>query len=76
MVGSKLYKVYPSASIDTIDTSKVTTNIRWNLADTEFIVEFIEPPHGNTSTLSHLEAQQLMQTEKWAVQAEDPFYNP
>ena len=64
-MATRLYKVYPSASINTIDASKVTTNIRWNLANTEFIVEFIEPPHGNTTTLSLDEARKLMQTEDW-----------
>ena len=65
-MATRLYKVYPSASINTIDASKVTSNIRWNLANTEFIVEFVEPPHGNTVTLSHSEAKKIMQTEEWA----------
>ena len=72
---TKLYKIYPSASINTIDTSNVTSNIRWNIANTEFIVEFLTPPHGNTVTLTHDEAAILMQNENWAPPEEDLPFN-
>ena len=70
-MATRLYKVYPSSQYDSLDLNLFTSNIRWNLSGNEFIVEFIEPPHGNTSVLSLSEAQQLMQTEDWFVQAED-----
>lgn len=65
MAINRIYKVYPANEFDNIDKSKVSNHIRWNLANTEFIVEFIEPPHGNTIVLTHDEAKSLMQTEAW-----------
>ena len=59
------YKVYPASSYDSIDKSKIEPEVRWNLAGTEFIVEFAVEPHGNTVTLNREEARQLMTTSEW-----------
>ena len=72
MVGN-IYKVYKAEDYNSLDLSKFYSNIRWNLSDTEFIIEFREPPHGNTVTLSKEEANLLMGTEQWSVQADIDF---
>lgn len=64
-MGIKKYKIYPSASISTIDFTKVEEGIRWNFDNTEFIVEFIKEPHGNTVTLSYEETIELISQFPW-----------
>lgn len=65
MAINRIYKVYKASDYDSIDLSKVSNNIRWNNDRSEFIVEFIEQPHGNTIVLTHDEAKALTQTEAW-----------
>jgi hypothetical protein len=67
---TKLYKVYPAREYDSLDKSKFTSNIRWNVANTEFIVEFLTRPHANTITLEHEEAVALVSTPEWQLEIE------
>lgn len=70
---TRLYKVYKASDYDSIDLSKVASNIRWNVDGTEFIVEFKEKPHGNTVVMTRDEAVILMNTDAWtdATQFDD-----
>ena len=67
---TKLYKVYPARDYNSLDKSKFTSNIRWNVAKTEFIVEFLTRPHANTITLEHEEAVALVSTPEWQLEIE------
>lgn len=64
-MATRLYKIYPASSYNNLDLSKFTSNVVWNLANTEFIVEFIEQPHGNVSTLTHEEAIAITNGLDW-----------
>jgi len=61
----KYYKTYLSSEYDNLDLTLFEHNIRWSNDRSEFIVEFLSPPHGNTITLTHQEALLLMNTDKW-----------
>lgn len=62
---TRIYKVYRASEYNSIDKSKVTSNIRWSLDDSQFIVEFIELPDPSVTTLSLSEANNLMGTKSW-----------
>ena len=64
-MATRLYKIYSASSYNNLDLSEFTSNVVWNLANTEFIVEFIEQPHGNVSTLTHEEARAITSGLDW-----------
>ena len=59
------YKTYPASQYDSLDLSLFHSNIRWSVDQSQFLVEFLTPPHGNTVTLTKDEARELMMTDEW-----------
>lgn len=66
-MATKIYKVYKASDYNSIDKSKVTSNIRWSLDGSQFIVEWTEEPPSNVSTLTHEEALALTSGPNWVV---------
>ena len=61
------YKVYPANQYYSLDLSLFYSPIRWSNDLSEFIVEFRDPPHGNTVTINLQEARDLMKQVEWCA---------
>ncbi len=67
---SRIYRVYTTAQVETLDLSLYQSNLRANNEGTECILEFIDAPENIDDCLSHSEALALMQTDLWVS---EPF---
>jgi len=59
------YKIYNASEYDNLDLTLFYESIKWNLAETQFMVEFKQPPHGNTVTLTQEEARAIITGPEW-----------
>jgi hypothetical protein len=71
MATKLFYKKHPASDFDSLDLSKYTSNIRWRIDKTEFVVEFKVKPENETSLLNHEEAMQLVSGQEWYSEPED-----
>lgn len=65
-MGIKLYIVQPAENVGVAQALPLE-GVRWNVAGTEFIAEFMEVPEGVPGVLSHEEALDLMATAEWTL---------
>ena len=63
MVTDRLYTIFDATEITNIDTSKITSNIRWSNDGSKFIVEWITTPLNDYMT--HKEALVEMSKPEW-----------
>lgn len=68
---SRLYKytIYDASKINEIDPLKITSNIRWSIDKSKFIVEWTTTPENDYMTMQ--EARLIMNTPEWSIIAED-----
>lgn len=64
------YKIYSSEEYDSLDKSLFTTNILWNVDQTECLVEFKVKPKDEPSLLNHDEALAIVSTSAWYPEIE------
>ena len=60
---TRKYTIYDASEITNIDTSKITSNIRWSIDGSKFIVEWITTPENEY--LTHKEALIEMGKPEW-----------
>lgn len=57
------YSIFNSDELTGLDLSKITSNIRYSIDGSKFIVEWIDTPENEYIT--HDEALKLMATDEW-----------
>ena len=62
---SRIYRVYTTAQVETLDLSLYQSNLRANNEGTGYILEFVDTPENTDDCLSYPEALALMQTDSW-----------
>ena len=63
-MGIRIYRVVPAEDVDTL-SHPITTNVIYNVAATEALVEFVETPPTGIETMTQTEAKNLMGTDEW-----------
>lgn len=63
-MGIRIYRVVPAEDVDTL-SYPITTNVIYNVANTEALIEFVETPPNGLTTLTQTEAKNLIGTEEW-----------
>lgn len=63
-MGIRIYRVVPAEDVDTL-SHPITTNVIYNVALTEALVEFVETPPPGLETLTQTEAKKLRDTNEW-----------
>lgn len=62
------YSIYNANEFNGLDTSLFHLNIRWNIDDSQFIVEWKDTPLN--SFLTHSEALEIMKQPEWVYEEE------
>jgi hypothetical protein len=65
------YHLYTLAELPSVPWLLFRQTVLWNLAGTEFILEYKEEPADKTGVLTREEAAALSKTDEW--QNNDPF---
>jgi hypothetical protein len=65
------YHLYTLTELPSVPWSLFKQTLLWNLAGTEFILEYKEEPTDKTGVLTRDEAAALSKTDEW--QNNDPF---
>lgn len=68
-MATRLYKIYSESEYSSLDYSEFTSNHRWNLDQTEVVLEFINIPEDMTGVLNEEEARQITSTSLWGDQS-------
>ena len=62
-IEDKKYSVFNADELNGFDVSKISSNIRYSIDGSKFIVEWIDTPENEYIT--HDEALKLMATDEW-----------
>ena len=61
---TRKYTIFDASEITNIDPSKITSNIRWSIDNSKFIVEWITTPENDYITME--EARLIMASPEWS----------
>ena len=59
------YRIYQKNELANVPWHLFVQSIRWNIAATEFILEYVNEPADKTGVLSRDEAAAYTKTEQW-----------
>ena len=66
-MATKFYKAYTATQYDGLDLSLYETNHRWNLEQTEVMLEFKEGHDNSDEVLTHQQAVEYMSNHQWVL---------